>query len=335
LLIGLVLAGCADDLSTSQSLDEPTIEVDAAGPNPAEPLLTGAEPDPEGTASLLPSALHGAIAAQDEFAFEQLSRGSFKTVYLPGGGSDTMTPPEAMRALSDLPPGGALPEFDDWPSTMVSITDTLRGIFNPDFQLREVLFSRGWGPEGRGESAFLIMQHENKAFVAGRLYAEAGFSDALESTAPVTRTVDLYTRKPRTYLRVDIPSGWHRSAMQVESMPPLEYMLRGKNRNPAAAIPGPTKIEVFYDGPSNGEPATLESALSSLTFFNELPIDRVDEYLELAGGYQAVLTTATFEQAVYTNLYIDLGEGIVAARCSGEPSPCAAILRTVRVGEEP
>jgi hypothetical protein len=298
-------------------------------PPAAQPPDAYPEPDPDATAALLPTALITALTEKDHDALERMIRRDFATVYYPTGGSDVHELYPARPVLSRLPSNGASIVFDAVPATVPPITDTLRGIVDPEYRLRNMVYSRGWGAHGNAESVFVLMEDdEGDVFLAGQLYAEEGFDDAGSSDASPTRTVELTTYKGRVSILIDVPSDWHKtSEMRVASYPAWEYEVQGWN--PSISQPGLTKVEAF--GPSSLEPKTLEAAVAWIEYFDEPQLDQVVQHLELPGGQQAVLATTKFESVIATNLFVEAPGGIVAVSCGREPEPCDAILRSVRV----
>ncbi len=303
-----------------------TIEPEADHPYPP--------PNPEATAQHLNWALEAAINARDADALEVLIAGSFTTIHFPEGGSDISS--EAVRDLigESEPPGSQTITFDDVPESVPAIEDALRGYVDHDLAIRDVLFSRGWGKDGRGESAFFVLERDSRPFLAGRIHAELGFDAAPDADSDTTRTIAFELAD--VSFALEFPASWHSDSTykgrRIASYPPWQYQYEDAH-NPGAAVPlDATKIE-FYDVTRTNE--SIDQALANVDYYGEPPTSRDEERITLASGHEAGLGRYRMENgySFATFLVADPESGLAMLRawCYGDVTPCDPVSRSVRI----
>lgn len=289
-------------------------------------------PDSAATAAALPDAVAAALGACDPAALDDHLTYRVTLQHAPGGGSDVLSGDSAAEAIVALAcaADSAQPAPAPPPSTLAPVTDTLRGLVDPTATIAGESFSRGWGPDGRGEARLVALRDaEGDVGVGAVAYAAAGFG--AEATAPLTRTVE-FTSMLGLVTVVDIPAAWHTDvtaqSARLTSVGPFDPSLN-EWAKPAPYVPGRTTVEIVP--PDTGDIVPLDTRIRDTRNYEEAPSDVDDTRFTLASGESAALVTFTFEQTAWIGLYVDTGRGTLIAPCFGDPAPCAAILRSVRL----
>lgn len=350
-VLATIVAGCApggsavrEPRSTVQPAAPATVAASApsatgnmsasveGAPYPGPPPGVGVEGDGavEGGADV--STLTAALERRDVEALHSRMGSHFTIRYVPDSGSDVVGAFEAAQRLTrTLRPASAAPlMFTAPPASLLPVTDTLRGAFDPADAIDAVLFSRGWGADRRGEARLVLARGgDGRVYAAAMEYAAAGFDAAPTERLDATRPITMSTQTG-LLVALDMPVAWHSytaaTEARVTSYVPWDYAV---DEAPPYRRPGQTTIE--FAGPYADDRSTVAERIAATNDDGVPPTEQTAAPIDVGLGEDATLVRFTFPNDAWTTLFMPTDRGVALATCFGEQPPCDAILRTVRV----
>lgn len=305
---------------------------DGASPRAQAPQsgTRGSAPDPAATAARMRVELAEAIERADVAALDRLAGDGAVTVYLPGRASAVHVAHDAQGQASawELPsPGRAqvtdalVPEND--------VRETLRGILRPGLEIREIVYSRGWGEEGRDEAALILTEDESgRVRLSHRVLARSGFDAALRASAPPTRTYTITPlSRPTEAYEIDVPGAWHQVAFfRVDSAPPWPRDDEGQGPRPVPEEP----VRLMLAARDESDAAFAEWP-DTEDFLASPRTAYITETLRLSSGDPALLAISLHGEEAVLRLHVEREPGAtVVASCWPRREACDRVLRTLR-----
>lgn len=272
----------------------------AATTAPAEPTAGAAAVSPV-------AALTAALAGRDLDALQAMMDDPFVLALYRAEGT-TLDPASARAALeaTHLPAAAHAIATTDDRSAFPAVDPPLETLFDPALRVHQLLFSRGWGADGRGEAVLVLAEEADRRVTwHGVVVAPAGFggADAAGAGTPVTGEGFV----------VDAPAGWtaddSAGGIILTSFAPAAAGHGGIDA-------GQTKIDIL-PLVADPAPATLDAAVAAVRAGDPTAAWTAGRFRATSGLDGMRLTTATATAAV-----VDLGGRFVVASCYGEG--CAA-----------
>lgn len=253
-------------------------------------------------------ALTAALAARDHDALQAMMDDPFLLALYRAEGT-TLDPAAARAALeaTHLPAAAHAILTTADRTAFPAVDPPLETMFDPALRVHQLLFSRGWGADGKGEAVLVLAERADGAVVwHGVVVAPAGFGGA-DAGAGAGNPVagDGFV--------VDAPGGWtaddSAGGVILTSFAPAAAGHGGIDAGqtkidilPLAADPAPTTLDAAVAAVRAGDPTAAWTAARIRT----------------ASGLDGMrLATAAATAAV-----VDLGGAFVVASCYGEG--CAA-----------
>lgn len=289
-------------------------------------------PDPVATAARMRVELAEAIERADVAELDRLAGDGAVTVYLPGRASAVHVKQGAPGLASswELPAAGHA-QVTDAGLGPIDVRETLRGILRSGLEIRDVVYSRGWGEDGGDEAALVLTEDESgRVRLSHRILARAGFDAALRASVPPTRTYTLTPLSlPAEVYEIDVPGDWHRVAFfRVDSAPPWHRAEEGQGPRSPPLPEEPVRLTLA----ARDEPDSAFAGWPDTEDF--LPGPRTayfTETLRLGSGDPALLATALHGEEAVLRLHVGEARGsAVVATCWPRRAICDRVLRTLR-----
>lgn len=312
--------GSAPATAPSQDADPGLVAVPSVPP-PEAPYPGPSAENVEAVAAQVEEALQ----ARDLGLLEELRDPAGANVYLPGGGSESWAgsggdASAGFGATWDWPPGGGVETGGDLPSGL-SIAELLQDRIHPERQVQGTVMSRGWGPEGAGESIFVLTSMNDRVSLGARVHAAEGFAAAASADDPPAKTFTLALLRSPVRVQLDAPATWHASSGTLASFAPH-----------IPHSPGGPEVRAKIDLRILDAEEETDDITEPMDYFDEMPSSHVTETLTLPGGEPAILAFDDYEAERSTRLAVDLGEGrSLHAYCWHRGMDCDEVLRSLRV----
>lgn len=266
-----------------------------------------------------------ALRARDLALLEELRDPAGASVYLPGGGSESWASSGGgfgaeFGATWSWPPEGGVETGDELPAGL-SIAELLQDRIHPERQVQGTIMSRGWGPEGVGESIFVLTSMNDRISLGARIHAAEGFAAAAAAGDPPAKTYTLALPRSPERIQLDAPASWHASSGTLASFAPH-----------IPHSPGGPEVRAKIDLRILDAEEETDDFTEPMDYFDEMPSSHVTETLTLPGGEPAILVFDDYEAERSTRLAVDLGEGrSLHAYCWHRGTDCDEVLRSLRV----
>lgn len=321
-------------------------------------------PTPDATAAAFSERVRDAVLRRSVADLEALLgpyQQELHVVHLPSRGTDRIsaTLGISMLARVDVPDSVQAIAFEPLPDHLADLPDALRRVAMdihvfPGRGVADVLFSRGWGEDGRGEAALIVLEAGDDTetappFLAGWIWAPEGFRAAASAT-PATHRPVTWTGLDGTTYGLDIPAGWHLDVSETgDPMQLHSRQVAGTDAFDDDLLRAPRAIfySAFYTGATH-----YEQAVEALTmtpppgWVESSPLHRgvepgptastlLRERWQLTSGEDAIVLGAWTETGEGgAELAVDMGPwGTANLMCGGGRSQqlCRELLRSLRV----
>lgn len=319
LAVALAIATAACGPTTEPVADEPP----PVTPVPGTAVATAAPAGPTaGAADVSPeAALTAALAGRDFDALQAMMADPFLLALYRAEGT-TLDPAAARAALASthLPATAHAIVTTDDRAAFPAVDPPLETLFDPALRVHQLLFSRGWGADGRAEAVLVLAEAADGRVVwHGVVVAPTGFGGPDAGAGAVTPVAG-------AGFVVDAPAGWT-AADSAGGVILTSFAPEAAGHGGIGA--GQTKIDVL---PLAADPAptTLDAAVAAVQAGDPSAAWTAGRFRTASGLDGMRLAAASATAAV-----VDLGGAFVVASCYGEG--CAAggvfdaVIASIRV----
>lgn len=331
--MAMAMTACTATPTSVVELPPPaTFAADAIAPTlPAMP--TADAPAAGGDAATSVAALQSALAARNYDALQAMMGDAFVLGLYRSEGM-TLDPAAARTALETqhLPPADHAVDATDDRTAFPAIDPPLETMFDPALVVNALLFSRGWGTDGRGEAALVLAEREDgTVYWHGMVLAPEGFGGAAGDAAGggSDRVVANGRTRRGNGFAVDVPAGWFAQDSGAGGIILTSFEMGTAGNGHLGA--GQSKIDIL-ELDVDPAPTTLAKAVAAIKEGDETEA-WVESPIRTTSGLVGVrLSTATA-----TGVVIDLEDAFLVASCYGdgcdqEGGVFDAVVASVRPG---
>ena len=330
--MAMAMTACTATPTSVVELPPPaTFAADAIAPTmPAMPAMPTADaPAAGGDAAASVAALQSALAARNYDALQAMMGDAFVLGLYRSEGM-TLDPAAARTALETqhLPPADHAVDATDDRTAFPAIDPPLEAMFDPALIVNALLFSRGWGADGRGEAVLVLAERaDGTVYWHGMVLAPSGFGgatgDAAGSGSGDGRDVSAAAGGPVSGdgFAVDAPAGWT-ATESGGGVILTSFAMDTAGHGGLGA--GQTKIDVL-ELVADPAPTTLAAAIAEATRGIEVEEGGIDSPV-------APFRTASGLSGLWYHhdlAVIDLGVAFVVASCYGEDCGAGGVFDAV------